>query len=88
MFARAWASFWKTEGVEPVARTGDSFQPADHEAVGEAVPKSEESGGTIAEVVQQGADAVCYKPFDVPALLAKLRELAAAPEEGDGHPPH
>ena len=42
----------------------------------------------IDRMMAEGADAVCYKPFDVPALLAKLRELAAAPEEGDGHPPH
>lgn len=35
----------------------------------------------IDQMVSEGADAVCYKPFDVPALLAKLRELAGAHEE-------
>lgn len=40
----------------------------------------------IDRMVAEGADAVCYKPFDVPALLAKLRELSGATEEA-GHPP-
>jgi DNA-binding response OmpR family regulator len=35
----------------------------------------------------EGADAVCYKPFDVPALLAKLEQLAGAHDEEKGHPP-
>jgi len=29
----------------------------------------------IAEVLNQGADAVCYKPFDIPALLKTLEQL-------------
>ena len=38
-----------------------------------------------AVVYREGADAVCYKPFDVPELLAKLDQLtrpdpAARPE--------
>jgi CheY-like chemotaxis protein len=41
----------------------------------------------IDRIVAEGADAVCYKPFDVPALLAKLGELAGAHEEETGHPP-
>jgi len=41
----------------------------------------------IDRMMAEGADAVCYKPFDVPALLAKLRELAVAHGDGAGHPP-
>lgn len=40
----------------------------------------------IDQMMAEGADAVCYKPFDVPALLAKLEELVGAHEEM-GHPP-
>jgi CheY-like chemotaxis protein len=32
----------------------------------------------IEQVVREGADAVCYKPFDVPQLLAKLDQLTRA----------
>jgi two-component system, NtrC family, response regulator HydG len=31
----------------------------------------------VHEIVAEGADAVCYKPFDVPALLATLNRLTA-----------
>lgn len=31
----------------------------------------------VKRMLEEGADAVCYKPFDVPALLSKLHELAA-----------
>jgi CheY-like chemotaxis protein len=41
----------------------------------------------IDRMVAEGADAVCYKPFDVPALLTKLGELAVANGEETGHPP-
>jgi CheY-like chemotaxis protein len=34
----------------------------------------------VAQVLKEGADATCYKPFDVPQLLATLERLAAAPE--------
>ena len=30
----------------------------------------------IQEVLAEGADAVCYKPFDVPGLLQTLEQLA------------
>jgi CheY-like chemotaxis protein len=30
----------------------------------------------VTQVLAEGADAVCYKPFDVPALLTKLEHLA------------
>lgn len=43
-----------------------------------------ETDELIAEVVQEGADAVCYKPFDVPRLLNTLRALASSHQEGDG----
>ena len=36
----------------------------------------------IRQVVSEGADAVCYKPFDVPRLLSTLDELARAHGEG------
>jgi CheY-like chemotaxis protein len=29
----------------------------------------------IRQIVQEGADAICYKPFDVPALLGMLQDL-------------
>ena len=41
----------------------------------------------IDRMIAEGADAVCYKPFDVPALLAKLGELAGARGEEAGYPP-
>jgi two-component system response regulator HydG len=40
----------------------------------------------IERVLEEGADAVCYKPFDVPALLGALEQLARAREEGSGNP--
>jgi two-component system, NtrC family, response regulator HydG len=33
---------------------------------------------TVQQVVAEGADAVCYKPFDVPVLLKTLRRLTEA----------
>jgi two-component system response regulator HydG len=41
----------------------------------------------IDRMIADGADAVCYKPFNVPELLAKLERLAGAHEEKTGHPP-
>jgi DNA-binding response OmpR family regulator len=41
----------------------------------------------IDQMIAEGADAVCYKPFDVPALLAKVGELARAHDEETGPPP-
>jgi len=38
----------------------------------------------VQQVVEEGADAVCYKPFDVPALLSTLQKLAAEPSKQDG----
>jgi DNA-binding NtrC family response regulator len=35
-----------------------------------------EMDGMVASVLAEGADAVCYKPFDVPRLLEALRSLA------------
>lgn len=34
---------------------------------------------TVEQVLQEGADAVCYKPFDVPNLLATLEQLSHRP---------
>jgi PAS domain S-box-containing protein len=38
----------------------------------------------IERVLNEGADAVCYKPFDVPKLLDAVRALAAQAPNGDG----
>jgi hypothetical protein len=38
----------------------------------------------VARVVTEGADAVCYKPFDVPELLKTLERLALAHKERAG----
>lgn len=35
-----------------------------------------ETEETVARLVAEGADAVCYKPFDVPGLLETVRRLA------------
>lgn len=32
----------------------------------------------VEQVVQEGADAVCYKPFDIPTLLSTVQKLAVA----------
>jgi two-component system response regulator HydG len=41
----------------------------------------------IERMIAEGADAVCYKPFDVPELLAQLGRLAGARDEEAGQPP-
>ncbi len=41
----------------------------------------------IDQMLAEGADAVCYKPFDVPELLAKLEQLAEAHDEETGDAP-
>ncbi|MFO0929563.1 MAG: response regulator [Gemmataceae bacterium] len=46
----------------------------------------EEMGGVVCQALTEGADAVCYKPFDLPHLLATLRQLtddrpAPSPQE-------
>ncbi len=43
----------------------------------------------VAQVLAEGADAVCYKPFDVPALLTALEQLADVRKEeaGSGNAP-
>ncbi len=37
-------------------------------------------------MIAEGADAVCYKPFDVPELLGKLEQLAGGHQEEAGSP--
>jgi CheY-like chemotaxis protein len=41
----------------------------------------------VEQIIAEGADAVCYKPFNIPELLAKLEQLAGAHDEENGHPP-
>lgn len=41
----------------------------------------------VDQILAEGADAVCYKPFDVPALLTTLEELSRAHAQEDGAPP-
>ena len=48
------ATFLLAEGVEPLARVGQPFHAADHEAVAEAPVTADHAEGTIVEVVQQG----------------------------------
>jgi DNA-binding NarL/FixJ family response regulator len=38
----------------------------------------------IQQVVAEGADAVCYKPFDVAALLQTVAKLAGGPPDESG----
>jgi CheY-like chemotaxis protein len=41
----------------------------------------------VQQVIQEGADAVCYKPFDVAGLLATLDRLAQAEQKSEGRGP-
>lgn len=41
----------------------------------------------VQEVMSEGADAVCYKPFDVPGLLKTLKRLAAEHQDACGVAP-
>jgi DNA-binding NtrC family response regulator len=43
-----------------------------------------ELGEVIKEVLDEGADAVCYKPFHVPSLLDSLKRLAASQKAVNG----
>jgi len=36
----------------------------------------------VQKILNEGADAVCYKPFDVPKLLLTLHQLTGNPEKG------
>lgn len=38
----------------------------------------QEMGGLVQRLLDEGADAVCYKPFDVPGLLDMVRKLASS----------
>jgi molecular chaperone GrpE len=51
---RNFQSFLRDEGVEPVAKVGERFQPELHEAVGQQPPSAATPEGTVAVVVQQG----------------------------------
>jgi CheY-like chemotaxis protein len=41
----------------------------------------------IDQMIAEGADAVCYKPFHIPELLEKLEQLVGANREGAGNGP-
>lgn len=41
----------------------------------------------VERTIAEGADAVCYKPFHVPDLLAKLEQLAGTSRRGAGDSP-
>ena len=51
---REWMTFFKHEGVEPVAHAGRPFRADEAEAVGETAPDPQHPDGTVVEVVQQG----------------------------------
>ena len=51
---REWMTFFKHEGVEPVAQAGRPFRADEAEAVGETSPDPQHPSGTVTEVVQQG----------------------------------
>ncbi len=51
---REWTTFFKREGVVPVAEVGRPFRADEAEAVGEAPSDARHPDGTVAEVVQQG----------------------------------
>jgi CheY-like chemotaxis protein len=41
----------------------------------------EEMSALVQQVLAEGADAICYKPFDVPGLLGTLQKLAQSKKE-------
>jgi len=47
-----------------------------------------EMDALIQQVLAEGADAVCYKPFDVPKLLATVEQLATEPGAGEAASGH
>lgn len=54
LLGKEGAAFLRAEGVQPLARVGEPFRAADHEAVAEAPVTGAHAEGTIVEVVQQG----------------------------------
>jgi CheY-like chemotaxis protein len=46
-----------------------------------------ETDQLVAEVLAEGADAVCYKPFNMPELLRSLEGLVNGREQGSGQVP-
>lgn len=59
-----------------VARTVHEVDPAARTVIITGYRK--ETDPLVQQAVAEGADAVCYKPFDVPALLRTLERLAAS----------
>jgi CheY-like chemotaxis protein len=46
-----------------------------------------ELGGLVEQVLKKGADAVCYKPFDVPSLVETVEKLSREPPEAGADRP-
>ncbi|MCI4336493.1 MAG: nucleotide exchange factor GrpE [Thermoplasmata archaeon] len=54
LLGKEWMAFLEVEGVQPLARSGMTFNADEHEAVAEAPVSPAHAAGTIVEVVQQG----------------------------------
>lgn len=80
LILRNFDGFLKDEGVEPVAKVGERFQPDLHEAVGQQAPTPTTPDGTVAAVVQQG-----YRGPG--GLLRPAKVVVAAGKSGAGSKP-
>jgi hypothetical protein len=54
------------------------------ERYGELQSYRSEMDQRVAQVLSEGAEAICYKPFDVRALLDVLERLVGTRDEGAG----
>ena len=75
---REWKTFFRHEGVEPVATPGRPFRADEAEAIGESAPDPNHPDGTVVEVVQQG-----YRFFGGLLRTAKV-VVARAPPAATG----
>ena len=78
---REWMTFFKHEGVEPVAQAGRPFRADEAEAVGETAPDPQHPDGTVVEVVQQG-----YRFFGGLLRPAKVVVARASPAPAEAEP--
>ncbi len=81
LLGHEWDAFLKREGIEPVAKPGNRFDPDENEVVGEGPVSSGHPVDTVVEVVQQGYrfQGGLLRPAKV--IVARPRR-AAPPEEG------